>query len=295
MFRDLVAIVLIAIIVVASFVRGDPFFSLLALFIIFVAAVFVREKHERARVDFINQLKSSRKELRSGGTVVVDNELIRYNTVLTTYWLNVGGLVANISIPSPFLATAGHDHSHGIFYSLVSLVSGWWAFPEGPIITINYLRQNLSGGNQITVAMLIDGALIRRSFEQEYARKQSAAEQAAHDKLSKPDAVKQPKKVAHPSTGIDSASQKLLDRPTSAAHERSLEERLVEFENRDRRTAAAIEALFRKAATGGQIRAMKYQKKTHKKHPLRKHLKIKKFFKNFPKNVSKNHDASSLD
>lgn len=52
---------------------------------------------------------------------------------------------------------------HGLPYTLLSLVAGWWGFPWGPIYTIGSIGSNIGGGTDIT-------AKIRASVNSEIRR-----------------------------------------------------------------------------------------------------------------------------
>lgn len=52
---------------------------------------------------------------------------------------------------------------HGLPYTLLSLVAGWWGFPWGPIYTVGSLASNIGGGTDIT-------AKIRASVNSEIRR-----------------------------------------------------------------------------------------------------------------------------
>ena len=162
MGRDLVVFLVLLLLVVSSQITGVSELPSLFLFFLFSTAILVRGRRERERLDFINQLKSHRKELRERGTVVVDNTLLRYDTVLTSYSLTVGLLFADVVIPSRFRLYTGSEHPEAFVYSLCSLLSGWWSFPEGPLLTVNSIQQNLAGGDKTTVAELIDKPLLEQ-------------------------------------------------------------------------------------------------------------------------------------
>jgi len=42
----------------------------------------------------------------------------------------------------------------GLKYTLLSLIVGWWGIPWGPIYTIGSVAKNLSGGRDVTDAVL---------------------------------------------------------------------------------------------------------------------------------------------
>ena len=142
---------------------GDPT-PFLAYIVLLIGILWLRRHRERKRKDFIHQLKSCRKELRAGGTVVVDHHLIRYRSVISTYYLNFGGVLCTIRVPSPYRVTdAGDEHHDSFICSLGSLLAGWWAIPGGPITTITTILQNFAGGERMTVAELIDLPLLKQA------------------------------------------------------------------------------------------------------------------------------------
>lgn len=49
-----------------------------------------------------------------------------------------------------FIPAGDSVHKHGIGFTVMSLLLGWWGFPWGPIYTIGSLATNLSGGKDVT-------------------------------------------------------------------------------------------------------------------------------------------------
>lgn len=43
---------------------------------------------------------------------------------------------------------------HGFWYSLITLLFGWWGVPSGPSTTIKTIRKNLQGGEDVTNQLL---------------------------------------------------------------------------------------------------------------------------------------------
>lgn len=50
----------------------------------------------------------------------------------------------------------------GVGYTLLSLLAGWWGLPWGPIYTLTALTTNLSGGKDVTAAVVSE--LRRQGF-----------------------------------------------------------------------------------------------------------------------------------
>ncbi len=228
MGRDIIAFLILLLVIVSYYLHGEPILPAVTVFAGLAFAVALRGKRERVRMDFINQLKSHRRELRQGGTVVVDHMLLRYDSVLTTYFATVGAFLSSVDIPSPYHLYTGEDRSEPLVYSLFSLCFGWWHFPHGPLLTVGYIQKNLRGGDKTTVAMLIDSYALRR-LEAEI-EKENAQRKEHRDTISKEAAQKElARKVLR--TGPGSKSEKLLERGTSTFKDQSYYDRLIAFES----------------------------------------------------------------
>ena len=122
----------------------------------YLLLIWLRNRREYERTVFRQQIRSYRTELRQGGTVVVDGLLLRRESVVTSYDLTVGLILTSLTISSPYRLYTDDDTPEALLYSLGSLITGWWAFPSGPLQTIKLITQNLSGGNKETVAALFE-------------------------------------------------------------------------------------------------------------------------------------------
>jgi len=165
MISEIIILLLLSILLGGSLASETSVLPSTLLLAVFVVTIVLRRLRSHHRLQFVNQLKSYRRELRNGGTVVVDNSLLRYNTVLATYYVNVGALFGSFYVPSHFHIHGTSEHSAPLLYSLASLVLGWWHLPTGPLITLALVAQNLSGGEQITVGRLIDGKFSERFLD----------------------------------------------------------------------------------------------------------------------------------
>lgn len=258
--NDILIFLFYGAIALSAFLSGrDPSIPL-GCFFAFIALALLREQRERARQDFITQLRSFRPELRSGGTVAVDHLLMRYDTALTTYDLSVGFLVGSVHIPSPFRIYTGDVHYEPIIYSLVSLITGWWALPPaGPLATLALVQRNLVGGYQISVAQLIDAKLFNQSDD--------------INSIFAPPEKKAIKATPVAVTGERSASGRQIRKRTEQPAAPSLHERMLDLDSpvplgvklRDR-------AQKRLEARQDELRArFKKTKETIKSKRLRKH------------------------
>jgi hypothetical protein len=53
-----------------------------------------------------------------------------------------------------FLRAGQHSAVHGLPFTLISLVAGWWGIPWGPIYTIQSVWTNITGGRDVTPEIL---------------------------------------------------------------------------------------------------------------------------------------------
>lgn len=156
MLRFTLILILACLLGLAYFARHLEAFFFLSLLVLIVILAIIRDQQLRVRQIFVNQLKSYQKDLRAGGTVIVDGMLIRKTSVLHTYYINIGALLGSITIPTRYHLDTGIDDARGLLCSLVSLVSGWWSLPYGPLINLVLVQQNFRGGEKSTVMELID-------------------------------------------------------------------------------------------------------------------------------------------
>lgn len=174
MGRDILVLLLLAVMVAGHSFSDAPFpYLSWALFGSYLCAVFFRERAFRERERFLNQLKSHRSELRRGGTVVVDQSLVRYDTLLTTYVMTIGGIFSSVTVPSRYHHWTGEAPPQSLCFTVLSLLTGWWS-PGGPAATIRGGIYNLRGGRIKTVAELIDRPLLARinRLEERYRREE---------------------------------------------------------------------------------------------------------------------------
>ena len=82
-------------------------------------------------------------QVKNGGRFVVFN------------W-SVGLLVKSVQLRSAvyFVPPGEAAPRNGFWRSLATLLTGWWAIPSGPLDTLGCLRENRSGGRDITALVL---------------------------------------------------------------------------------------------------------------------------------------------
>lgn len=82
-------------------------------------------------------------ELRRGGRFVVYQYCV---SLIAVTFLRSSGI--------HFVRSGESGLGKGVPYSLLSLVTGWWGIPWGPIYTITSLATNLTGGKNVTQEVL---------------------------------------------------------------------------------------------------------------------------------------------
>ncbi|GEM_PF-5047910 len=155
MFQEIIIFLFFCLLILGAVIGGGDIWLPSVLILGYVLLIWYRNTLDRERATFRNQLRSYRNELRQGGTVVVDQLLLRNETIVTTYQLTVGLILTSLTISSPYRVYSDNEAPEGLLYSAGSLLAGWWAFPSGPTRTIASLAQNLSGGRRETVASLL--------------------------------------------------------------------------------------------------------------------------------------------
>lgn len=147
------SLLLLLLVSTATSLSGRSPLIPLSLFFALLAVLLLRTARERGRSDLLNQIRSYRRELRQGGSVIINGKLITAATVLTTYSVTVGGVVCNINLPSAYYSKK--DPSEAVLYSCLSLITGWFSIPSGPMLTLLSISTNLLGGEELPVADLV--------------------------------------------------------------------------------------------------------------------------------------------
>ncbi len=161
MLANLLFVLLLLLIFVSNYLRGLTLLWPGLALAVFAICLLIRFRQVRKRNDFLGQLKSQRRELRRGSTVSVDGAVLRYTTLLRAYSVSVGIVFTSIEIPTSFRITDGESQLESLWYSLLTLLTGWWSL-TGPVQTMASLSQNLGPSGTKSVAELIDSAYLRR-------------------------------------------------------------------------------------------------------------------------------------
>jgi hypothetical protein len=141
--------------------------SLAAL--VLIGAWLCRELSEHARWKRKMLLKSFRRQFRRGEGVIIDGEVLRYDTELTTYVMTVGIIISDIRIFSNYTLRKESLPSVAILYSFFSVIFGWFSI-FGPFTTLQTILENFQGSRRESVAMIIDRARFNRYLIEEITR-----------------------------------------------------------------------------------------------------------------------------
>ncbi|MCB0358905.1 MAG: hypothetical protein KDD44_04695 [Bdellovibrionales bacterium] len=232
-------VILVAIAYSAWLNHISPLPALAAL-LLFVLILLYHAKQRQRRSDFVDQLRSHRTELRQGGTVVVDGQLIRYDTPLTTYHVSVGVIVSTLQIPSLYRVAVGEDHVESFAYSVLSLATGWWSFPYGPLTTIGVIGRNLAGGDRTTAGYLIDEILFKREQKKLEAapRSERAGAKPVTSQVRPMDSGTSPRIEERPPSILERVSEYENPTPPGTKALRKFQSKLRDFGERKRAHAA---------------------------------------------------------
>lgn len=158
---DILVFFLLTLITLSRYLRDLSVVEPATVLIVYCLFLAIRKHRKQQRIDFVNQLKSHRKELRAGATVEVNGLLLRYSTTVTTYSFSIGTLISSLTIPSVYRVYRNEQPFEALFYSLITLLTGWWSI-MGPLTTLNIVAQNTGGGKTQSIAELIDRAYLEK-------------------------------------------------------------------------------------------------------------------------------------
>jgi len=74
--------------------------------------------------------------------------------VVYQYCVSLGIVTFKRTSPVKMIPPGGSAVRAGLFYTLLSLVGGWWGIPWGPIYTLEAIAKNLGGGIDVTDAVM---------------------------------------------------------------------------------------------------------------------------------------------
>jgi hypothetical protein len=82
-------------------------------------------------------------------------EQVRQGGRFVLYHWVIGAGVKTIVLPSGVrFVRPGERAGRGVWRSIATVVTGWWAIPNGPRATVASIRENLRGGRDVTASVL---------------------------------------------------------------------------------------------------------------------------------------------
>lgn len=154
-FRDFLSFSLLLFLAIAHFLGSSTSFIFVPYLAIFIIGILFRHKQTSGRKKLLAEIRKNRSILINGGSAILEGKLINKNSILHTYQLNIGCLLSNLVIESDYQSGNPEEHQQPFFYSFISLISGWWSFPEGPLTTMAIIKNNAKGGEKTSVNDLI--------------------------------------------------------------------------------------------------------------------------------------------
>lgn len=109
----------------------------------------------RKSQDFIKWLHSNENEINKG-TAHFEGASLDLDTEITQFQACFSFLIFTLKVPSRFYVNGYHFTSIiSLFYSLFTLIFGWWGLPWGPIYTVQTIMSNIAGGKMKTIRQLM--------------------------------------------------------------------------------------------------------------------------------------------
>lgn len=134
----------------------------IAFFLFFLGGLLGRED-VRAE-EFEKWLMRNKTALLDGQTLNFSGQNIALETRLTRYFVVFSFLLLSTKEKTRYLVR-GETKTRlvGILCSILTLIFGWWALPEGPLSTLWALGKNARGGETGEVAVLLNTLVKARS------------------------------------------------------------------------------------------------------------------------------------
>ena len=125
----------------------------LSAFCLGAFAILQAEKNSQKR--FLNWIAANREIIKSG-RATYEEKAITPDTKLVQFTVVISLIVITTRIPSRYY-TVGQESATfvGLVYSFITLITGWWGIPHGPIYTVQSLYKNLTHRSVITVSDLL--------------------------------------------------------------------------------------------------------------------------------------------
>jgi|GEM_PF-5553511 len=122
-------------------------------FVIFFSSLFFGTQSWDAE-GMVEAIKKDKEKLLSGGEATYNIYTFNKNTELRRYQWAFSAVVLSTRGKSAYYVAPVAWWKSG-FFTLFSLLFGWWGIPFGPFWTWEVIRNNLRGGQKFTVEDLI--------------------------------------------------------------------------------------------------------------------------------------------
>ena len=83
-------------------------------------------------------------------------EQVKHGGRFVVFHWCVGAGVSVRELPSAvhFVRPGERSTGRGVWRTIATMLTGWWAIPFGPVQTIRCVRENLAGGRDVTAGVL---------------------------------------------------------------------------------------------------------------------------------------------
>lgn len=143
----------------------------IAVFLMWVGKLLGRE--EKQAEEFENWLVQNKSALFDGQFLEYHGQNIGLQTSLTRFFIVFSFLVFSTKEKTRYLVRGTtKTRLAGLFCSVLTLLFGWWALPEGPLSTLWALSKNARGGEICEVAALLNQLVKVQSKEQNQSQNQ---------------------------------------------------------------------------------------------------------------------------
>lgn len=121
-----------------------------------LGAFAILKTEERKRKEFASWFAQN-KEAIQGGRASYEGKEINPQTQLVQFTVVISLLVISTRVPSRYYVLGQESTTLvGIIYSVITLITGWWGIPHGPIWTVKAVYKNLTNGYRISVSDLLN-------------------------------------------------------------------------------------------------------------------------------------------
>lgn len=121
-----------------------------------LGAFVILKAEERKRREFAKWF-SENKENIQGGSVSFEGKEITSQTQLVQFMVVISLLVVSTRVASRYYVLGQESTTLvSVIYSVITLITGWWGIPHGPLWTVQAIYKNLNSGYRITLSDLLN-------------------------------------------------------------------------------------------------------------------------------------------